>query len=454
MKIQKANWTLEGNNVRLNMPITKIDAENRLVIGWATLDNVDSEDDRVTAAASEAAFSRFRGNVREMHQPIAAGRLIEYHSDLYFDPETEKFYSGIMVTVYVSLGAQSTWEKVLDGTLSGFSIRGPINNAYSEFDKDLGRTVRVVLDYDLVELSLVDNPGNPLANLLSIVKSDTGVVLKGIATESVTENVLWCATDELAMVSVDTTANCPSGHEMRRIGWIERGDGDRTENVSAVIAKYRSVETNIAEQANEPAKTEGGVEMAEKQDETTGAEAVVEVVEEDAVEDAVVEVAEESAEEAEATESDAADEAVEKAATAPEVEADKPDLAKSIDDLEAKIAAGIEAGLIKSVATTEKRLADAEAALTKAASVLENMVGELNNRHADLVEKFSSLASSLDAVEKRLDASLDVVEKRLDVVEGETAMKKSGDLGGSPAETLTKRQGGKWNGRFLDVSDL
>src|SRR5690349_22805924 len=156
MDLRKSHWEADANRVSLAMPISKIDKENRLVSGFATLDNVDTSKDVVTAEASKGAFERFRGNIREMHQPIAAGRLVDFKEEEFF--HDGEFYRGIYATAYISKGAQDTWEKVLDGTLSGFSIGGNIVEQETKFVKDAGpngETIRYIEKYDLIELSLV-----------------------------------------------------------------------------------------------------------------------------------------------------------------------------------------------------------------------------------------------------------------------------------------------------------
>jgi hypothetical protein len=168
MTISKAQWNTEGDNVRLSMPFSKVDQERRIVSGFATLDNVDKQADIVTTDASLKAFAKFRGNIREMHQPISVGKMVSFKEEKYFDPESKKFYTGVYVSAYVSKGAQSTWEKVLDGTLSGFSIGGRMNKYDDMYDEKMEKTVRVIKDYDLTELSLVDNPANQFANIMSI----------------------------------------------------------------------------------------------------------------------------------------------------------------------------------------------------------------------------------------------------------------------------------------------
>ena len=129
-----------------------------MVSGFATLDNVDKQADIVTTDASLKAFAKFRGNIREMHQPTAVGKMVSFKEDKYFDPETKKFYSGVYVSTYISKGAQDTWEKVLDGTLSGFSIGGRMNKWDDAYDDKLDSKIRIIKDYDLCLLYTSPSP--------------------------------------------------------------------------------------------------------------------------------------------------------------------------------------------------------------------------------------------------------------------------------------------------------
>jgi len=191
MTMFKSHWDTEGENVRFSVPFSKVDIERRIVSGFATLDNVDKQADIVTSEASVSAFTRFRGNIREMHQPTAVGKMVNFKEDKYFDPDSKKFYSGVYVSAYVSKGAQDTWEKVLDGTLSGFSIGGKMNKWDDAYDEKMDAQIRIVKEYDLVELSLVDNPANQFANILSIEKVDGVDVVKSASLETELENVFW-----------------------------------------------------------------------------------------------------------------------------------------------------------------------------------------------------------------------------------------------------------------------
>lgn len=161
----------ETRTLNVQLDVRKDSAHQRVVIGFATLDNVDLSDDIVTAEASMKAFEKFRGNVRLMHEPDPVGRVVGYQPATYFDPETNKEYQGIQVAVRISEARDDVWKMVLDGTLSGFSIGGRQAIKNREYREELGKSVNVITGYDLTELSLVDSPANHLANVSTIYKS-------------------------------------------------------------------------------------------------------------------------------------------------------------------------------------------------------------------------------------------------------------------------------------------
>jgi hypothetical protein len=235
MDINKVNWTNSKEKINMAFPIAKVNKDKRTVSGFATLDNIDRHGDVVTPEASEKAFNRFRGNLREMHQPIAVGKVVSFESQDYVDRETGKSYKGIYVDAYISKGAQDTWEKVLDGTLTGFSIGGNIVEASYE-PGDSKEDNRVIKDYELMELSLVDNPANPLANIFSIQKNEDGMFMKGMATEIVVENVFWCKNDQMATTSEIDNKDCViCGDPMSTIGWVESSDVTKSETVKKFV---------------------------------------------------------------------------------------------------------------------------------------------------------------------------------------------------------------------------
>lgn len=432
MNLIKSQWHTDENHISVSVPFAKVDKENRLVSGFATLDNIDTSDDVVVADASGRAFTRFRGNIREMHQPIAAGKLADFKEDSYYDSETQKFYNGIYVTAYVSKGAQDTWEKVLDGTLSGFSIGGNIKEQSSEFVKDAdggkGKTVRFIKEYDLVELSLVDNPANQLANVFSIVKNNDGMFVKGMMAETEVVNVFWCPTDEIAKNSVNESEDClHCGSAMEQIGWFERGEDAVAKTAHTVAGFLRQKEGTV----NKTANGEGGVKMSNEQNKDAEVETPAPEAQQAAQAeydanatdgDGVVTSDDVSSEEA--TEEVSSEE---KSEETPVTETDtEPDFEKMFDDLRDRVTTSMQ----KTVEAVEKKVEEATAAFDTKASEFEKALGELSDK--------------LDSVKSERED----VAKRLDVLEQSSAIKKSGEV--ETTEPVKKnRESGLWSGTFF-----
>lgn len=143
----------EENDLILSVPIVKVDKEKRMVFGEATSEELDPQGDIVDFEASKAAFAEWPGNIREMHQPIAAGRAVE----IVADPKTKK----VFVASHISRGAESTWQKVLDGTLKYYSIGG--KKLKVAIEKVGERVANRITSYRLNDLSLVDNPGGAVS---------------------------------------------------------------------------------------------------------------------------------------------------------------------------------------------------------------------------------------------------------------------------------------------------
>lgn len=429
MSIAKSNMTVDGNSVQVSMPFAKVDEAKRLVSGFATLDNVDSQGDIVTSEASRKAFERARGNIREMHQSIAVGRMVDFREDEFYDKKTKKFYRGIYVTARVSEGAEDTWKKVLDGTLTGFSIGGEINEADNEFNKDAGKTVRTIKDYDLVELSLVDNPANQLSNILSIQKAQNGsVTVKGMAVESKIETVFVCSKHDEDVISVreTETEDCPlCGLRMESAGWFESG-ADRTEKVQSIVTKFLNPTDKEAAPISE---MDGGVNMeveknteAEKVElvETVGPEGVTESGEVTAeTEEEETEQVSETPEEEEETE------------TVEETHDEETEIGNKIDELHKAVKDSLEAArndTVEQVKSLEKKI--------------DKVTEEFLAKTSELEEKMDGFGTKLEASKSRLAE----LENALEKVNRGDAIRKSAVLSDeAPVETV---QANDWNGAF------
>jgi hypothetical protein len=429
MNIEKSYWSSNGENLHLSVPFTKVNKEKRTVSGFATLDNVDQTGDVVTAEASLKAFENFRGNLREMHQPVAVGKVVSFKPETFYDQVTKNFYNGVYVTSYISKGAQDTWEKVLDGTLTGFSIGGKIRESDNEVNKSTGESVRFIKDYDLVELSIVDSPANELCNIFSIEKMNGQMIFKGMAAEVITENIFYCEESNSVFLSTEKTFDSPiSGKPATIIGWVEKSDVNKSNEVEKILDSFKKSrlplpETQtIAKQAN----AEGGNEVSENTENTTVEETVVE--EAPAVEETVVA---EDAPAEDAVAEDAPAESLEKAADVSEVMVDEPDFAKMLGDLKGFFS------------ETLNKAAEVNAAqVSTIQDTVESFSKSVDNRITELAEQHSALSAAVTEIRNTIDG----VQKRVDAVEGETAIKKSSDLGGS-REVTTKKS--KWNGSFL-----
>ena len=437
----------------LSFPIAKVNKEKRTVSGFASLDNVDRHGDIVTAEASKKAFEGFRGNIREMHGPSAVGKMIDFKEDAFFDKATGKKYSGVYVTAYISKGAQDAWEKVLDGTYSGFSIGGNIVDAKMEKADDGSEERRVIHNYDLHELSLVDSPANPLANFFSIQKMAKGMTL---------ENVFWCKEDEVASTTSEFQKNCSvCGDSMTNVGWVEQADTEKFEAIEKVIDSYfkkddaptsnhEALETaaphgvvdssttiNLYPDQNKVKqvstvdlttaikKNEGGNEMTEE----TNTEVTAEVTEVEAP------VAEEVAEVTEAPAVDAG-EAIEKAVAISEVE-DTLDFTKMVTDLKTFFNDSIE----KNYATHAATVQDVYRIVEETRAEMSKAIDEIKAKHEEINKSITEMYGKIDYVDNKLNG-----------FESATAVKKSSDLNGSLEQE--KIQKSIWQGHFLGVNSL
>ena len=441
MLTNKAHWETKGDNVRLSMPIGKIDVERRMVSGFATLDNVDRQNDIVTTESSITAFKNFRGNLREMHQPSAVGKIVSFKEDKYFDPSTKKFYSGVYVSAYVSKGAQNAWEKVLDGTYTGFSIGGNIKEWDDAYDEKIDKTIRVIKTYELSELSLVDNPANQFANIVSIEKINGQNVVDGYLSKTEIENVFWDSENGIVMVSDSDSATSPvNGNVMQNIGFIEKNDKDTEKLIKFLVDSAKGINTiKITKEVNPMTEStntvsETVVENAEVAPEAQAAEVVAEAT-------AIV---------AEAVETPAV------AEEAPAVE--EPALAKS-DDASAE--SSVAKAAVEVENAVEKSATDVKEEVAKAVSEINN---SLTNAFGDLAATIKSLNEKVTAVTKSLETVTSDVNgiksnfnefgKRVDLVEQDTAFRKSGDLGEIVQESPQVIHKSLWGGRFLTNADL
>ena len=446
--LSKAFWATEGNNIRFSMPISKIDKEKRIVSGWATLDMLDKQGDIVSVDASAKAFEEFRGNIREQHTPLAVGKMVSFKQDKYYDRKSGESFNGIYVDVYVSKGAPDTWHKINEKILTGFSIGGRIKESEDIYNKSVDGPVRLIKDYELDELSLVDNPANPAANIVSIQKFVGGEVEE--IEKNYLSTVYWCAGNDIVILSEKNQHSCPQCNKtMTNIGFVESTDVNKSQTIKNLLESFTKSNESSDEKSDdreaidEVAKSiaenneKEGINMARaskiseviedvvtKSDEP---EVIEDVVEETPAEESAEEAAEEMIEKSEESVEEVVEEAIEKSETpTDEINAD---LVKSVDEVKASLVE-----TFNDFSTTLKSLA---------------------SEIADLKKSIASVTSEVGVVKGNIDEVKDNVskfEQRVNDVEADTAVRKSGDLGGIVQEIQMNKS--MWGGRFLSSADL
>ena len=153
----------------IRIPITKVDAKNRLVYGVAALQQEDKSGETFHYDTSVPYFKEWSkeasdaarvigalslGNVREMHGKSAAGKLTQ----LEFNDDDQQ------VEVCAKVVDDAAWNKVEEGVYTGFSIGGDYVRRWNEGGAKF-YTARPS------EISLVDNPAMPGAHF-SMIKAD------------------------------------------------------------------------------------------------------------------------------------------------------------------------------------------------------------------------------------------------------------------------------------------
>jgi hypothetical protein len=159
-------------SIQLFAALTKVDELRREVWGLATAEVVDKEGEIFDYASSKPYFEawsreisdatsgRSLGNVREMHQSSAVGKLVAMHCD--DDART--------IAVGAKIVDDDAWKKCVEGVYTGFSIGGRYVDLWPD-----GEYMRFTAEP--AEISVVDNPAVPNAHFTAI-KEDGSIELR------------------------------------------------------------------------------------------------------------------------------------------------------------------------------------------------------------------------------------------------------------------------------------
>ena len=185
-------------SMQLFVPITKVDAAQRLVYGTIAEEIPDKAGELFDYESSKPYFEQWSGeiaratdgksvgNLRAMHGAIAAGKL----SRLSFDD------AGKRIEAVGKVVDDAEWLKVVEGVYTGFSIGGN----YVERWPDADEPALTRYTAEPIEVSLVDNPCIPSATF-SVIKTDGSVEERSFRTGG-----------ETADARADRGASSDAGH--------------------------------------------------------------------------------------------------------------------------------------------------------------------------------------------------------------------------------------------------
>lgn len=154
-------------DLSLFIPITKVDATQRLVYGVATAEVEDRTGEICDYASTKPHYERWSdeiaqstggkslGNLRAMHGPVAAGKV----TAITFNDEARQ------IEICAKVVDESEWIKVTEGVYTGFSQGGSYERRWTD-EAGLTRYTAVPS-----EISLVDLPCLPQARF-EMIKAD------------------------------------------------------------------------------------------------------------------------------------------------------------------------------------------------------------------------------------------------------------------------------------------
>ena len=147
------------NDLRLFIPITKVDAAKRLVYGVVTAERPDAIGEVCDYATTKPLYQKWSqgfadatdgkslGNLRAMHGNVAAGKLTE----IIFADDAKQ------IEICAKVVDDAEWAKVEEGVYTGFSQGGK----YLKRWPDPANPTLTRYTAEPVEVSLVDNPMLP-----------------------------------------------------------------------------------------------------------------------------------------------------------------------------------------------------------------------------------------------------------------------------------------------------
>jgi len=183
-------------NMKIFVPITKIDAAQRLVYGVVTAERPDVAGEVCDYASTKPLYQKWSrnfahatdgkslGNLRAMHSNVAAGKLVE----IAFNDDAKR------IEICGKVVDDGEWQKVEEGVYTGFSQGGRYLKRWP--DPDEPALMRYTAEP--LEVSLVDHPCLPEATF-AVIKADGSTELRKFKAAA-TARVAGLLADGLAKI--------------------------------------------------------------------------------------------------------------------------------------------------------------------------------------------------------------------------------------------------------------
>lgn len=375
------------SNIAVELDFNSFDPGSRMVVGYATLNNLDKGDDIITLEASVKALEDYRGNIRIQHDKSRPVGIVKgYTTERVFDSKTGLFFDGLKIAVYISKSADDVLDMCDEGVLNGFSVQGQIISSHKIFDPELQKEIRIIDEYKLNEISLVDSPANPLANINSVFKS--------VDSLKPSDNIMICNEDEIIIKNNGTmVSNCPNCKgEMTKIN-------NDDERYQGLFEKLEGGQTQLNDQENVVEEVVDNAEVSE--------EAVIESNDVDTLDDVNKE---------EIDEVNSEDET-------PVVENESVETLSEVNDKK-ETPSDEENNSIDLTGAVEALIARLDSLLAEKA---EEVTAKSADTDGDLVKSLSDLVSKVDSLAAKMDSMSETLSKIDEIDETAGAMKKSLD---------------------------
>jgi HK97 family phage prohead protease len=155
--------------------INKAEDSRRIIAGYASVIETDKDNDIIPKGTLQAGIESLLrdseySNLMLIHQNIQIGKIIKGYGNL----STHVDDNGLFIVAEIRKDLDTSnkvWDKIMDGTLNGFSIAGEILLSHDECDER--QCVKVIDKLNIFEVSVCDKPVNSKSGFVVVSKGES-----------------------------------------------------------------------------------------------------------------------------------------------------------------------------------------------------------------------------------------------------------------------------------------